>query len=95
MLVKKSNQLTSARKTHRKSDEPVLRMIKVDFDKDTMRIHLHGGRILSIPVNKFPEIKKLSASQRKSYHISGGISLDFDNSDEVYHINELLGIELN
>ena len=70
-------------------------MIKVDFDKVTMRIHLHGGRILSIPVNKFPEIKKLGPSQRKSYHISGGISLDFDDSDEVYHINELLGIELN
>jgi hypothetical protein len=70
-------------------------MIKVDFIKETMRIYLQGGRILSVPVNKFPEIKKLNSTQRKAYHISGGISLDFDGSDEVYHINELLGIDLN
>ena len=95
MLVKKSNQLSSVRKIHDKKESPALSMIQVDFVKDTVRIFLRGGRILFVPVNKFPEIKKLSSSQRKSYHISGGISLDFDESDEVYHLNELLGIELN
>jgi len=74
---------------------PALSMVKVDFVKDTMRVFLHGGRILSVPVSKFPEIKKLNSSQKKAYHISGGISLDFEDSDEVYHINELLGIDLN
>lgn len=95
MLVKRSNQLSSNRKVKNRNLLPNLKMIKIDFIKDTMRIYLHGGRILSVPVNKFPDIKKLDSLQRKSYHISGGISLDFDDSDEVYHINELLGIDLN
>ena len=95
MLVKRSNQLSSNRKIKNEKLLPNLKMTKVDFVKDTMRVHLLGGRILSVPINKFPEIKKLNSLQRKAYHISAGISLDFDGSDEVYHINELLGMELN
>lgn len=95
MLVKKSNRLTSVRKIQNKNTESALKMMKVDFSKDSIIIYLLGGRMLSVPLNKFPEIKKLSSNQRKAYHISGGISLDFDDSDEVYHINELLGIDLN
>jgi hypothetical protein len=58
-----------------------------------MLIHFYGGKILSVPLNKFPEIKHLTKRQREHYHIAGGISLDFDDSDEVYHIEELLGIK--
>ena len=65
-------------------------MTRVEFDKDMMMLFLEGGRILSVPLRSFPEIKKLSLAQRKTYHIASGISLDFDDSDEVYHINELL-----
>jgi len=57
-----------------------------------MLIYLAGGPMLSVPLKNFPEIKRLSITQRENYHIAGGISLDFDDSDEVYHINELLGI---
>ncbi|MBZ0203603.1 MAG: DUF2442 domain-containing protein [Ignavibacteria bacterium] len=92
MLVKKLNQSTLKSKSN---PVPLVKMTKVDFVNDLMKIYLQGGRVLTVPVNKFPEIKKLKSSQRKSYHIAGGISLDFDDSDEVYHVNELLGIEVN
>lgn len=72
----------------------LLKFNKIDFKKDIMNLYIVNGRILSVPVSKFPDIKKLNNLQRKAYHISAGISLDFDDSDEVYHINELLGIDL-
>jgi hypothetical protein len=68
------------------------KMEKIEFTEESMFITLNGGRILSVPLSKFPFIKKLSRDQRSKYHIAGGISLDFEDSDEVYHINELLGI---
>lgn len=67
-------------------------MQKIEFSKDTMRVYLTSERILSISLKQFPDIAKLSAAQRNKYHIAGGVSLDFEDSDEVYHINELLGI---
>jgi len=68
-------------------------MIKIAFDNGFMLIYLAGGRILSVPLKNLPEIKRLNKIQRENYHIAGGISLDFDDSDEVYHINELLGLK--
>jgi hypothetical protein len=67
-------------------------MFKIAFDNNNILIYLIGGRILTVPLNKFPEIKRLTKQQREHYHIGGGISLDFDDSDEVYHIEELLGL---
>jgi hypothetical protein len=70
-------------------------MVNIEFKKDFLLIYLEGGRILSVPLKKFPDIKKLTPVQRNAYHISAGISLDFENSDEVYHINELIGLDSN
>jgi hypothetical protein len=70
-------------------------MKSIEFVKDNMKIFLEGGRVLLVPLVKFPDIRVLNSAQRKRYHIAGGFSLDFEDSDEVYHINELLGIENN
>jgi len=93
MQATKSNQLTQKRRVNKNAS--ILRMQKIDFDKDAMNIYLEGDRVLSIPLKKFPEIRKLNKEQRKKYNIAAGISLDFDDSDEVYHINELIGIDVN
>ena len=61
------------------------------FKHDAIELYLADGRIISAPLSRFPEIKKLSSSQRKHYHIMGGVGFDFDDSDEVYHISEFLG----
>ena len=93
MQATKSNQLTQKRRVNKNAS--ILRMQKIDFDKDAMNIYLEGDRVLSIPLKKFPEVRKLNKEQRKKYNIAAGISLDFDDSDEVYHINELIGIDVN
>jgi|ERR1051326_1357974 hypothetical protein len=61
------------------------------FRGNNIELSLADGRIISAPLSKFPEIKKLSPIQRKKYHIMGGVGFDFDDSDEVYHISEFLG----
>ena len=61
------------------------------FKGDAIELSLADGRVISAPLSKFPRIKKLSSSQRKKYHIMGGVGFDFDASDEVYHISEFLG----
>jgi hypothetical protein len=93
MLVKKSNQLKYKSKIRKeKISDDFLRMKKIEFSKELMNIYLSGGRILSVPLKQFPEIARLSIIQRSKYHIAAGVSLDFEDSDEVYHLNELLGI---
>ena len=93
MQVKKSNRLLQNKKVKESRRIGALSMKKISFAKDMMVIHLDGDRLLSVPLAKFPDIRKLSASERKSYHIAGGISLDFEASDEVYHLKELMGID--
>ena len=93
MLVKKSNPSVYKRTVKKVSNSfNKLKMIRVSFENDSMLVHLYGGRVLTIPLSKYPEIKRLTKQQREHYHIAGGISLDFDDSDEVYHIEELIGL---
>ncbi|MBI4930247.1 MAG: hypothetical protein HY841_05755 [Bacteroidetes bacterium] len=63
------------------------------FKNADMQLLLADGRIIIVPLSKFPAIKKLSSSQRKKYHIMAGVGFDFDGSDEVYHISEFLGAD--
>ena len=94
MLVKKSNPSVYKRTVKKDSNNfNKLKMVRVSFDNDSMLVYLYSGRIITIPLNKYPQIKRLTRHQREHYHIAGGISLDFDDSDEVYHVEELLGIK--
>jgi hypothetical protein len=63
------------------------------FKGTDMHLLLADGRVIIVPLSKFPAIKKLSPSQRKKYHIMAGVGFDFDGSDEVYHISEFLGAD--
>lgn len=92
MLVKKLNQSRYKNRIVKSGSSNMIEMQKVEFSGNEMRVYLSSGRILIVPLKSFPEIKKLTPAQRNKYHIAGGISLDFDDSDEVYHINELIGI---
>jgi hypothetical protein len=93
MLVKKLNQSHYKNRIEKKSNNNNLfEMQKIGFSGGDMKVYLTSGRILIVPLKNFPEIKKLTSAQKNKYHIAGGISLDFDDSDEVYHINELIGI---
>ncbi len=53
-------------------------------------VYLTDGRIIITPLSHFPSIKKLSVKQRQKWYLFGN-GLSFDNSTEVYHIEQILG----
>lgn len=63
----------------------------VSFPRGFVRLTLNDGTVVMRPVRNYPGIARLKASQRKKYHLAGGIALDFDDSPEVYHISDFLG----
>ena len=67
----------------------------VKFPKRKIQVILSDGRIILCPLNTFPEIKKLSPQQRKRYGTLAGIGLAFEDTDEVYHISDFLGLHNN
>ena len=66
---------------------------ELGFTELSIQLFLSDGRIIVVPLTKFPSIKKLTPAQRKKYHIMAGVGFDFDASDEVYHISEFLGAD--
>jgi len=64
---------------------------EVSFPKrGKMQISLKDGRIIVVAVSRFPSIKKLSMAQRKKWYILGN-GFSFEDSDEVIHIEQILG----
>ena len=73
------------------------RIKKLSFDQPgKMSLYLADGRIIIVPVSRFPGIKKLSLAQRQKWQIlQGGDEGDgftFRDSDEVYHLEQILGL---
>ena len=64
---------------------------RVRFAKEKIIIDLLDGRVVSLPMNNFPDIKKLSASQKRKHKILAGMGLMFDDLDTVYHVSDFLG----
>lgn len=56
-------------------------------------IHLDNDRTLLIPLDKFPSIKNLTPEQKKEYEILDEHNLSFLALDDIYSINDLIGIE--
>lgn len=64
----------------------------IRFKSTAIELIFSDGRLLISPLKNFPAIKKLTPAQRKKYHIIGGEGFDFDDSDEVYHVADFIGI---
>ncbi|MCW5911659.1 MAG: hypothetical protein KIT62_11315 [Cyclobacteriaceae bacterium] len=65
----------------------------IDFiNSSIMFIHLDNDRTFIVPLDKFPAIQKLSKDQKSDFEIIDGNHLSFLTIDEVYSINELIGI---
>ncbi len=60
-------------------------------EKGKMNVRLIDGRIIVVPLSRFPEIKKLDSAQRKKWQVLSGVGFTFDDCDEVYHIEQILG----
>ena len=62
-----------------------------NFRGDKMVIHLTDERVLILPMSKFPEIEKLTPSQRRKHKLLAGTGLMFDDLDTVFHVSDFLG----
>ena len=59
--------------------------------KEKMRFDLEDGRSITIPTFYFPNIDKLSSEQRKKLSSTKSFFM-FEDDDEVYHIEQVLGV---
>jgi hypothetical protein len=73
-----------------KKIQPVIKNISFPI-KGKMSVALKDGRIIIVPLSKFPSIKDLNMAQRKKWYIIDGEGFSFDDCDELFHIEQVLG----
>lgn len=65
----------------------------VEFiNSSIMFVHLANDRTFIVPLEKFPAIQKLSADEKKDFEIIDNLNLSFLAIDEIYSIEELIGL---
>lgn len=73
---------------------PVIK--KISFpEKGKMKFTLSDKREIIIPVKYFPKIKNLTLPQRNKWYVLDEQMFSFDDCDEVFHIEQVLGKENN
>ncbi|WP_457642642.1 DUF2442 domain-containing protein [Persephonella sp.] len=56
---------------------------EVWFDKGYMYVKLKDGRIIGIPLDRFPKLKKATPKQRENYRLIGhGYGIHWEELDE-------------
>jgi len=55
-----------------------------------MQVELTDGRKIIVPLSAFPSIQKLPTQEREKWLLIGGV-ISFDKSNEVIHIEQILG----
>ena len=69
---------------------------KLGFEqRGKMFIYLQDGRTIIVPIASFPSIKRLNESDRKHYQIIDDELFTFDKTNEIFHIEQVLGKENN
>lgn len=65
---------------------------KLSFEqRGKMTVFLEDGRVITVPLSAFPSIKKIPASKRKDYYLLGKDVFSWDCTNEVFHIEQILG----
>ncbi len=62
------------------------------MNEHLMIIYLDNERTCIVPLDQFQAIKELSKKERENYEIIDDTYLSFVSIDNIYSINELLGI---
>ena len=65
---------------------------KLDFGmkRGAMAVFLTDGRVVIVPVSMFPDIKRLSRSQREDYMIMDDQYFSFDALSKIYSVKDVL-----
>ncbi len=65
----------------------------VEFiNSSIMFVHLDNDRTFIVPLEKFPAIQQLSADEKKAFEIIDDTHLSFLSIDEIYSVEELIGL---
>ena len=65
----------------------------VEFiNSSIMFVHLDNDRTFIVPLEKFPAIQQLSTDEKKAFEIIDDQNLSFLSIDEIYSIEELIGL---
>ncbi len=62
--------------------------------KGKMKLHLKDERDIIIPVKYFDKIRKLTKEQRNKWYVLDDQMFSFDDCDEIFHIEQVLGTEI-
>jgi hypothetical protein len=83
---------TSARSKNARGYVPSSALAKsLEFDDDTMRVVFMDGRVLSVPLAWFPNLRRASPAELARYEIAGGgVSLHWPDLDEDLSIAGLM-----
>jgi len=65
---------------------------KLDFGmkRGAMAVFLTDGRVVIVPVSMFPDIKRLSRSQREDYMIMDDQYFSFEGLSKIYSVKDVL-----
>ena len=66
----------------------------ISFLKNELLIALDNDRLFIVPLEKFPAIQQLSLEERNDYEIIDNSHLSFLTIDDVYSIEELIGLPI-
>lgn len=65
---------------------------KISFEeRGKMTVVLKDGRSITVPLSAFPSIKKIPVSKRKDYYLLGNDVFSWRCTNEVFHIEQILG----
>lgn len=67
---------------------------KLDFGvkRGMMAVYLTDGRVVLIPVGKFPDIKRMTAKQREDWMIVDEQYFTFEHDSRIYSVKDVLHI---
>lgn len=72
--------------------KPIIKKISFPV-RGKLSISLADGREVSVPLIYFPSIKKLTAQQREKWYVLDGEMFSFDECNEIFHVEQILGKE--
>ena len=64
----------------------------IHFNDRNLFVDLTNDRVFIVPLEKFPSIKNLSGEEKKSFEIIDDIYLSFLSIDDVFSLEELIGL---
>jgi len=72
---------------------PAARAVDVRFTDDALVVRLRDGRVLSVPLDWFPTLRKATIAERSKWELLGdGIGIHWPDLDEDISIAGLLGL---